>query len=605
MEKSTHKRFRFLQERKKMSKSTRMLVLSSLILVFLLTGLLIARAQLVTPVTASNGVTADFGTTQNSAFSFTSQTQQANTTNSSSTSSTSGNITVDFGSRNNHAHPIPSTFLGVGGIGIGIALNHAGSYVPQAGLRLAKLGDTDYMSQIFPTSASLTTSSQQNWTLLDSQLALVTAYNLQPMISLGYTPNWLQPQNQSPKQTNPCLTNNPPYNPASVKPMYLVNGHDVGTQTWGKLAALVVAHVDHQFPRLHTLYEIWNQPDGGQFLCMPQGDQNADQDRVTAYKAIFAAAAPLMRQQANGDGAQIKIGGPALVYALQSHLTMWFSSLLNDPAIYPYIDFVSYHRYLYGSNFNSGGDKSLVGNAQDPLLGVASQYEQVSRAVHAGKQPNAATTPIYLDEYNMNSCEPNVCRNDPTLAPLNNGLFMVDLLNTVNDTRSSYGASRAVPAGLAFYSWNIPQGNLCMFGVVDSRMDCGTPKGGTFQPYPSYYAYQLLGGANYLNITDGGYVANAASANSSGVLTTGFYTRTQNSIVLVNTTGTDYSALRVLAQNPGLVSGTKANVYTVKVNLNQPTNCISTTQVNLVSGSNGSSMTVHLPPYTMMGISFK
>jgi hypothetical protein len=204
----------------------------------------------------------------------------------------------------------------------------------------------------------------------------------------------------------------------------------------------------------------------------------------------------------------------------------------------------------------------------------------------------------------MNPCVPNVCRNDPTYAPLDNGLFMVDLLNTVNDTKSTYGAPPAVPAGLAFYTWNIPQGNLCMFGVVDAKMDCGTPKGGTFQPYPHYYAYQLLGGANYLNLTDGGYMANTASSKLSGVYETGFYTRTQDSFVLVNTTSIDYPTLNVFAQNPGKVSATTANVYTVKVNLSQPANCITTKQVNLVSGSNGYSMTVHLPAYTMIGISF-
>ena len=586
-----------------MSKPTRILGLLALILVLSLTVLLIAKAQIGMSSTSSKGATTGSNTQQNGAYSFPGKTQQPNTPNTSGTPGT-GAVTVDFGSRNNHAHPIPTTFLGIGGIGMDIALTHAGGYVPQAGFRLTKLGDMDYMSLIFPTSASLTNASLQNWAMLDAQLTEAGNYNLQPMISLTYTPPWLQPQNQTPKQSNPCQTYNPPFSSSSVKPMYLVNGQDVGTQTWGKLAALVVAHVDRQFPRLQTLYEIWNQPDGGQFLCMPKSDQNADQDRVTAYKAIFAAAAPLMRQQANRDGKQIKIGGPALVYALQNHLTMWFPNLLNDPSIYPYVDFITYHRYLYGATFNGAVSSSLVGNTQNSLLGVASQYEQVSRAVHAGKQPNAASTPIYIDEYNMNPCVPNVCRNDPTYAPLDNGLFMVDLLNTVNDTHSPYGATAAVPAGLAFYSWNIPLGNLCMFGVVDAHLDCGTPKGGTFQPYPQYYAYQLLGGAHYLNLTDSGYVANAATSKPTGVYVTDFYSRTQDSIVLVNTTGTDYPALSILAQNPGKVSGATANVYTIKVNLSQPANCITSGQVNLVPWSNGSGMSVHLPAYTMIGISF-
>src|SRR5260370_7839443 len=148
--------------------------------------------------------------------------------------------------------------------------------------------------------------------------------------------------------------------------MYLVNGQDSGPQAWGKLAALIVVHVDQKFPQAHALYEIWNQPDGNQFLCMPKGDTNADADRVTAYKAIYAAAAPLMRQQANKDGVQIKIGGPALVYALQNHLHMWLPALLNDPSIYPSFDFISYHPNLYQRTFNAG-TVSLLPHPPAPL----------------------------------------------------------------------------------------------------------------------------------------------------------------------------------------------------------------------------------------------
>jgi hypothetical protein len=594
------KRLRFLSDTTKKGKIIRIFGLVALISVLSLSVLFIGKAQLRTsPASAASGVGADFGSQQNSAASSVAGDTQSGTTSSSSPA----NITVDFGSRQNHAHPIPSQFLGIGGIDMAIAIqNNGGKYVPQAGFHFTKLGDYDYMSEIFPTSASMTNSSQQNWTHIDNQLTLAIQYNLQPMITLAYTPSWLQPQNQNPKQTNPCLTYSPPVTPANVKPMYLVNGQDIGPQTWGKLAALIVAHVDQKFPQAHALYEIWNQPDGNQFLCMPKGDTNADADRVTAYKVIYAAAAPLMRQQANTDGKQIKIGGPALVYALQKHLQMWLPTLLNDPSIYPYVDFISYHRYLYGNTFN-GGSNSLVANAQDPLLGVKAQYEQIAKAVRAGKQPNAASTPIYVDEYNMNPCVPNVCRNDPTYSPLDQGLFVVDFLNAVIDTNSSYGAAGAVPAGLAYYTWFTPQGNLCMFGVIDANMDCGK-QGSTLQPYPQYYAYELLGGSNYLNITNSGYVANAASTNLSGVYVAGFYTQSKDSLVIVNTTSTDYATLKILAQHPGKVTVSQANAYTVKVNLNNPASSITTQQVNLVQGTNGYTMIVHLPAKTMIGISF-
>src|SRR5437588_2822810 len=107
-------------------------------------------------------------------------------------------VTVDFGSRQNRAYPIPSQFLGVGGIGMGTALNHDGSSVAEANFRLTKLGDYDFLSLIFPTAASLTDPSQQNWTKFDTEMTMVVNYHLQPIITLAYTPSWLQPQNQNP-----------------------------------------------------------------------------------------------------------------------------------------------------------------------------------------------------------------------------------------------------------------------------------------------------------------------------------------------------------------------------------------------------------------------
>ena len=515
---------------------------------------------------------------------------------------TSADVTVDFGTRQNKAHPIPSTFIGSGGVGLKLVTKNIGSAVSQANFRFTKLGDYDYLGLIFPTASSVTQPAQQSWTHIDEELQLALTYHLQPMIELAYTPGWLQPQNQNPPQPNLCLEYNPPFVSHSSAPMYIVNGKDQGSQMWGRLAALVVAHVDQKFPQAHPLYEIWNQPDGSQFLCAPKTDPNPAQYRYNAYRAMYAAAAPQMKQQAQKDGVQIKIGGPALVYALQNHLS-WFSNLLNDPAIYPYVDFISYHRYMAAPNFNSGSN-SFVAQAQGSLFGIASQFEQVAKIVRAGKQPNAANTPIYMDEYSLNTCAPNHCVNDPTTSPLMNALFVMDFLNAVNDTKSPYGAPHAVPATVALYSWDIPLHYLCMFGAYDAKMDCGGQFGTTIQPYPEYYVYDLLGGSNYLNISDSGYVANGASANPGGAFATGFYTKSRDSIVIVNTTGKDYPALNVLAQNPGTVSGSQANVYTVSINRSNPSQSISTRQVSLVKGSNGYSASVHLPANSVIAISF-
>ncbi|HZS79451.1 MAG TPA: hypothetical protein VFA41_22750 [Ktedonobacteraceae bacterium] len=517
-------------------------------------------------------------------------------------SASQADITVDFSNRQNKAYPIPYRFLGVGGINIGRVLPANGNAVLSANFHLMKLGDYDDMAEIFPAAASLTNPSQQSWAKFDNQMALAAQFNLQPLISLASTPTWLEPQNQTPRQTNPCLTYNPPFDDHSVKPMYLVNGQDVGPQTWGKLAAIVVAHVDAKFPQLHAMYEIWNQPDGAQFLCEPSNDANADLDRVSAYRAIFAAAAPLMKQQGSRDGVQVQIGGPGLVYALKNHLTWWFPTLLNDPAVYPYMDFITYHRYMSSSSFNAGST-SLVGNEQDPYLGVAAQYEQIAKLVHSGKQPNAANTPIYLDEYSMTPCYPNVCRNHPTYAPLMNALFIEDLLNTVNDTHSSYGAAPAVPAGLAYYTWNIPQQNLCMFGIYDQQLDCG-PQQGQVQPYPTYYAYDLFGASNYLDMTDGGYVATPRLVKPSGLYVSGFFTASRDSIAIVNTTSSSYSTLHVFLQNPG-TSSTSGSVYTLKFSMGNPANSIVTSSVTLVpvSGGTGFMATITVPAYTTVGLS--
>jgi hypothetical protein len=142
-----------------------------------------------------------------------------------------------------------------------------------------------------------------------------------------------------------------------------------------------------------------------------------------------------------------------------------------------------------------------------------------------------------------------------------------------------------------------------MFGTYAAKWDCGV-QNGKIQPYPEYYVYELLGGSNYLNIQDSGYVANGASANPAGVFVTGFYTKSLDSIVIVNTTGQAYPALNVLAQNAGSVSGSHANVYKIAFNRSNPSQSITTQQVNLVQGSNGYTATVNLPAHTVMAVSF-
>jgi hypothetical protein len=601
MEKSKLNRFTFFRGKEKKGLITRIFGLFSLSLVLALIIMLVASHIKQATYSKANTIVPNL---QDGAVAHIPGSPTATGTQQPTIPASAADITVDFANRQNTAYPIPSTFLGAGGVGLGLIVDkNQGNAVLQSNFHLSKLGDYDFMSQIFPTAASVTNSSQQNWSHFDAEMILAANYHMLPMISLEYTPGWLQPQNQSPPQSNPCLTYNPPFSAHSVKPMYLVNGQDRGPQTWGQLAAQVVAHVDQKFSQSHALYEIWNQPDGSQFLCAPKNDQNADQDRLTYYRAIFAAAAPLMKQQANKDGVQIKIGGPALVYALQKHLSTWLPALLNDPTIYPYIDFISYHRYLAGPSFNSGSG-SLIANEQDAMFGVTVQYEQVARIVRSGKQPNASNTPIYIDEYNMNSCYPAVCQNDPTYSPLTNALFIIDYLNAVNDKKSPYGAAGRVPAGLAFYSWDIPLNYLCMFGAFDAKMDCGAQFGTTIQPYPVYYTYKLFGASNYLDLTNGGVVSNTTLVKPAGIHVSGFFTRSHDSVVVINPTSQAFTSLHIFVQNPGKVSGKQANVFTLKFNSSNPANSISTSQVNLipVTGGSGYMAIINVPAYTTVGL---
>jgi hypothetical protein len=180
------KRLRFLSAGNKKNKVIFTLAVIALIFILLLSILHSGKTQLTT--------SADASTTGNAAGSASlPRTTPSGATSSGShntqlSTNSSANITVDFGSRQNYAHPIPSQFLGIGGIDMAIAIqNNGGKYVPQAGFHFTKLGDYDYMSEIFPSSASMTNFSQQNWAHFDNQLTLAIQYNLQPMVTQAYT----------------------------------------------------------------------------------------------------------------------------------------------------------------------------------------------------------------------------------------------------------------------------------------------------------------------------------------------------------------------------------------------------------------------------------
>ena len=520
----------------------------------------------------------------------TQQGNQSNGANPTVQPGLAGNITVDFGSRQNHNHPISSNLFGIGGLGFNDTM--AGP-LHQAGFKVVRIGRD--LETIFPTAASATDPAQQNWTKFDELMTILANQGFQPLITLSYTPPWLQPQNQTPPLPNPCLTNSQKVPSSHIKPTFIVNGVDEGPTKWGEIAAQVVAHIDQKFPTVKPLYEIWNEPNGTKYLCVADNDPNAKQIRLTQYKAIYAAAGPLMRQQAARDHVSIEIGGPALAN-IKVFATTWIPALVNDPTIAPYLDFISYHHYI-GTK-----DKDMVTGGlaavQDISTGAASEYEYIASVVRAGRQPNARSTPIYIDEYNAgndsSSGDVGSFRNSQKYGALWNTLFVADLLNTVIDTRSSHGAAQSLPTDLTYFTAsNPPPGEFCMFGDYDGSMDCSYSANS--KPYPAYYAYLLLGGSNYLDITNGGYVANSVSG-SGQLVVSGFYTKAKDDILIVNPTGQNYSPT-VLAQNPGSVKDT-ASLYI----LNEANLQISTQQITLSSGSNGYSVTVSVPAYSTVAI---
>lgn len=479
-----------------------------------------------------------------------------------------GDVVVDFSSRQNSAHPISSHFAGMNGFS-----KIQGNTQITASLAPSHF---DLMRVSVDMVGTFPSSGVQSWSQLDMLMNAIQSQNLQPILTIGYTPTWLQPN------PNPCGTASSHVMPTSAS-------------AWGQLAAAVVAHMDQKFPTVHPLYELWNEPDGTTFMCVSSSDPNPDQTRLSQYKQIYGAAAPLMKQQAQRDGTTIQVGGPALAVP-KARASLWFPALVSDPTIAPYLDFITYHDYQNGGAVGDTWPTFLAGT-QNPTTGQAAIFEQISQYIRNGKQPNASQTPIYDDEYNTNTGLPNSARNDPTYAPLWNSLIIADLLNTVNDTTSPYGAAQQPIAGLAYFvSTQPPPGNeFCLFGTWNTAMDCTA--GNT--PYPQYYAYQLFTDPKFLDITNHAFVATSVSSQKPGVVATGFSTQTQDNIVLVNTSAIAYPALTVGFQNPGTVQNTTATVYT----LNQANPQISSIQIPVVSSGNGYTTQVTLPAYATVAVS--
>jgi hypothetical protein len=465
-------------------------------------------------------------------------------------------ITADFGSRANNTSPVPSNVFGYGR-GESLVSTDQRNLLTDAGVTVSRMS-----AQIFNVFKS---GSTPDWTKIDPMIATVQAAGQHAILQLNQSPTWLQPT------TGSCAGNS------------FAAPTDVNA--WVQIAVQYVQHMDTAFPGIVTDYEIWNEPNSTG-MCTTA-------DHLKTYTALYAAAAPAMK--AVQVSKPIRVGGPVL----SGYSQIWLNSLLTGPSTAPYVDFVSYHQYFFGTGQLQvqwdayTGLISLYEATQDVSNGAAATYARVAAQVAAGNQPGGAQTPIYVTEYNdnwgfFNTC----CRNDPTYAPLFNALYLTDMLNSV------YSGSARVPGNIDYfagsaYPW------FCIIGYPDTGSDCLNSVGATLAPYPQYYAFQLLASPRYLGLSAGGYMAKSISTptGGGGLATTAFYTGAKDAVVIVNPTSTPYSQITVTLANPGL-SGTQGTQYQI-VNGAQ----ITTTPISFSGQGTSLSTTISVPPYSVQAVS--
>jgi hypothetical protein len=475
----------------------------------------------------------------------------ASNTSNAAVTVTSG-IVADFGSRTDTRFPIPAGILGI---------NHADWFYAQAQeAQVAQAGFT--LSRTYAKVSDIYPTTQPNWAAIDPQMTKLQATGFKVLMQLAFTPAWLQ------SNISGCGSDHTKAVPGDV-------------HAWALLAKAIVAHMDQKFPGMVTGYEIWNEPDAGG-MC---GTTN----KLNSYLALYAAAAPVIKQQAAADGANVKVGGPAASLMSPS----WFQALTTNASTAPYVDFVSYHQYFAGSSNITAPWSTIYSLTQNTSTGVAATFASATQVVAAGKQPKASQTPVYIDEFNTNwAFMKDCCRSDPTYSPVFNGLYVSDVLNTV------YSGTTHLPGQLTYYAAvSLPY--FCVVGDWNANMDCSHASGSPV-PYPQYYAYQLMASGTYLGMNQGGYMATSIASLPSGrgVVATAFYNAKQNSIVIVNPTASSYAdTLRI--QNAGLANPA-ATLYQVAGGKS-----ISKTTLKLTESGTTYTAPITIPAHSLLGISIK
>lgn len=493
-------------------------------------------------------------------------TVQDNTLGTAATSKITvfSDVSVDFDSRSTSLHPVLPGLFGA---------ERMESLHNTADLDLVQAGGISY-ARFYAFIPSVFATSTPNWRPIDSIIQRVIAGGgLHVILQMVQTPTWLQPN------PNPCGTGNPTTMPTDLN-------------AWASLASQYVKHMDETFPGIVTDYEIWNEPNTTAFCSS---------SRTADYMKLYAAAAPAMRAQAAADAQAsgrpaARIGGPATA----GFQPGWVTEMLSDPVISQNIDFLSYHNYLF-NNLETGAEwdtynkvDSVYQRTQDSGAGPMRSYLYATRLVAAGKQPQGKNLPIYNTEYNLNwQFAKNCCANDPTLSPVWNSMYVADMLNSV------YNGAPDTPGHMVYFAATaVPY--FCLIGQIDSEMDCAYPVGSVPQPYPQYFAYQLLGAANYLDLQDGGFMANSVSPATlgNGLVVTAFYTKNLDAIVLINPNQNTLSNVSVNLNNTGLTSA-QGTLYQI-VNGQS----IQSSPVSLQNQTGTSyTTTVTIGPYSVQAIS--
>jgi hypothetical protein len=140
---------------------------------------------------------------------------------------------------------------------------------------------------------------------------------------------------------------------------------------------------------------------------------------------------------------------------------------------------------------------------------------------------------------------------------------------------------------------------FCLIGQIDTDMDCSYPDGSVPQPYPQYFAYQLFGATNYLDLESGGFMAKsvAPATLGNGLVVTAFYTTHLDAIVIINPNQNTLSNMPVTLNNTGL-SSAQGTLYQI---VNGQSIQSSTVTLQNQTGTSYST-TLTIGPYSVQAI---